>query len=395
MGKSLFVSDSPIADPALDRLGRFPFAKTIAASISSRQDPKSIVLGVHGAWGDGKSSVINFIERELKDSTDVICIRFNPWHFSDSDHLIRNFFNTLTSALSKSLSTKKGKIEGLLHYYISILSPESFPSGSLSKMSSAEREKESRSLSSFELDEVRKQIDNLLTDGKKRVVFLMDDVDRLDKNGLQTIFKLVSLIADFDYTTYVLAFDDTIVSEAFEDKYPSRHRESGQRFLEKLVQVPLHLPTVDKLPLRQLCFKSAKEVLKEYKIKMTDEQVQTYVKHFKDGVEVRLKNPRMVNRYKNALTFSLPILKGEVNPVDLMLIEGIRVFYPKLYEVVRDNPDLFLDPKFDSFDQDDKTIRYFNRIIDKGLEEFTYEESEAAKELLKVLFPRLNDVLGV
>jgi predicted KAP-like P-loop ATPase len=371
-----------------------PFAKWIAGSISTRRDPKSIVLGVYGAWGDGKSTVINFIEKELKESTDVICIRFNPWNFSDSGHLIRNFFNTLTNALNKSISTKKEKIKRLLQDYASILSPESLSLGSLSKLSPAESDNKKGSLSSLDLDEVRNQIDQLLIDEKKRVVILMDDVDRLDKNGLQTIFKLVKLTADFENTTYVLAFDDTIVSEAFEDKYPSRHKESGQRFLEKLVQVPLHLPTADKMSLRQLCFKSAKEVLKEYKIKMTDEQVQTFVKHFKDGVEVRLKNPRMVNRYKNALSFSLPILKDEVNPVDLMLIEGIRVFYPKLYEVVRDNPDLFLDPKYDTFDQDDKTSRFFTRKIDKGLEEFTYEESEAAKELLKVLFPRLNDVLG-
>jgi hypothetical protein len=40
--------------------------------------------------------------------------------------------------------------------------------------------------------------------------------------------------------------------------------------------------------------------------------------------------------------FALPLLKGEVHPVDQTLLEGIRVFYPRLYMIIRDNPDMFL-----------------------------------------------------
>ena len=68
----------------------------------------------------------------------------------------------------------------------------------------------------------------------------------------------------------------------------------------------------------------------------------TFGRHFVDGLEPRLTTPRLGKLYANALTFALPLLKGEVDIVDLMLIEGIRIFYPNLYAEIRGNPDLFL-----------------------------------------------------
>jgi len=102
----------------------------------------------------------------------------------------------------------------------------------------------------------------------------------------------------------------------------------------------------------------------------------------------------MAKRYANALVFSLPILKGEVNPVDLMLIEGTRVFYPRLYDVVRSNPEVFLGSLLDRHPNIERAKQRGIEIINKGLEGLTSDESEAAKRLLLVLFPRLGGILG-
>ena len=39
----------------------------------------------------------------------------------------------------------------------------------------------------------------------KRVIVLVDDIDRLDRREIQAIFMLVKLSASFDFTSYVLA----------------------------------------------------------------------------------------------------------------------------------------------------------------------------------------------
>jgi len=200
-----YIADSPITDPALDRFGRWPFAQRVAQTIASRRDPSSIVVAVYGAWGEGKTTVLNFIENALGEFQDVICIRFNPWRFGDEPDLLRNFFQTLADALGRSISARKEEIGKLFRDYAIVLAPfHPAVAESLREIG--------RTLSSVELDELKSRIEKLLGDERKRVVVLMDDIDRLDKAEIQAIFRLVKLSADFEYTAYVLAFDEDMVA---------------------------------------------------------------------------------------------------------------------------------------------------------------------------------------
>ena len=105
-----YASDAPIKLQSEDRFRRYPFAKRIAETIVARPDPSSIVVGIYGAWGEGKTSVLNFIESDLLDIETVVCVRFNPWRFKDEATLLLNYFGTLADALGRSISSKKEKI---------------------------------------------------------------------------------------------------------------------------------------------------------------------------------------------------------------------------------------------------------------------------------------------
>ena len=118
-----YISDAPVSDPVSeDKLNRWLFAQRIAQTIASRKDPNSIVIGIYGVWGEGKSSILNFVERELNESSHVIVVRFNPWLFTDEVHLLQSFFKTLADALGKSISSKKVEIGKILQKYGTILS---------------------------------------------------------------------------------------------------------------------------------------------------------------------------------------------------------------------------------------------------------------------------------
>jgi len=140
------------------------------------------------------------------------------------------------------------------------------------------------------------------------------------------------LSAGFENISYVLAFDDEIVANALGEKYGAGGVGAGRDFLEKIVQAPLHLPPADRLALRQVLFEGIDATLSQVELTLAQDNAKDFVRSFQDGLEIRLKTPRQANRYANALAFGIPILKGEVHPVDQMLIEGMRVFYPALYE---------------------------------------------------------------
>lgn len=391
--KQTFMPDAPIAEPSLDLFKRWPFAQRLAQIISSRTDPSSIVIGIYGAWGEGKTTVLNFIEYELKKSEAIICVKFNPWRFTNETVLIMSFFQTLAEALDRKLSSPKERIGEVVNKYAGLVAPLSLNLPGIGFSPGQSIAELGKQLSSVDTEKLRVRIQDMLKEEGKRVVVFMDDIDRLDKTEIQAVFKLVKLTADFNQVAYVMAFDDKMVAAALQEQYASATGDAGRYFLEKIIQVPLSLPQADQISLRQLCFQGVDQALNDAQVSLSESQAQDFVRHFVDGIEIRLKNPRMCKRYANALTFAMPILKGEVNVVDLLLIEGIRVFYPDLYETIKQNPNIFSGSLSER--QDTKLIKEKTEaVLEKALELYSGEEKRRAKELIQELFPKLKGIFG-
>lgn len=387
-----YSSDQPITSKEHDRFGRWPFAERIADTIAKRSDPSSLVIGLFGAWGDGKTSTLRMMEQALRRYSHVVVISFNPWHFGSEQQLLMGFFHSLSDALGRSLSSRKEAIGEALKKYGSVLSIASVPVPGVQLGVRDAATGLGEALSSVELDDLRARVEGFLKESGTRVVVLIDDIDRLDRTEIHAIFKLVKLSASFEHTSYVLAFDDGMVAAALGDKYGEGGHAAGRSFLEKIIQVPLHLPPADVIELRKLTFDGANAALSLSGVALTEDQVQAFIRHFVDGIEPQLQTPRQAKLYGNALAFALPLLKGEAHPVDLMLIEGIRVFYPKLYGVIRDNPDLFLKAA-------DKNVRHdqhrqrISKLIDDSLEDSGVIDKERdRRRLVEVLFPRIGNV---
>jgi hypothetical protein len=384
-----YLSDQPIEGAAQDRFNRAPFARRIADTIAKRTDPSSIVIGLFAPWGDGKTSVLEMMQESLDGCEHVIAIRFNPWHFGSEELVLRAFFATLADALGKKLPNFKEKAGALL-------SIASVSLGGVVEINPGEAAKGfGDSLSSVGLEELKARIEALLAESGKRVVVLIDDIDRLDRDETHSIFKLVKLSASFKHTCYVLAFDDDVVSAALGQRYGAGSVEAGRSFLEKIIQVPLHLPPADKISLRELTFEGVNAALKQADISIKQERVDAFVRHFVDGLEPKLETPRLAKLYTNALTFSLPLLKGEVDIADLMLIEGIRVFYPKLYAAIRANPDLFLQGEQERrrHGLDRGTSSALDELLESCIPNSTKANQVQVKDrLLKPLFPRTGNM---
>lgn len=379
-----YRTDAPISDPRLDVFDREPFARRIADTIGERKDPSSLVVGIYGPWGDGKTTVLNFIRGRLKDYPSIICVLFNPWRMEGEQALLQGFFATLAEVLDKELTTSSEKLGDVLKKYGALLkvAPGGWGDAAIGA---------GTALSAVSLDELRNRISGMLRDAGKRVVVIMDDIDRLDREEIQAIFRLVKLTGDFENTAYVLAFDEEMVASAVGEKYASSSGhayEAGVNFLEKIVQVPLHLPPPSPDALRRYCFELVDEALRESSTEMSQEQVNEFVRHFIDGIQIRLKTPRMAKRYANALHFALTILKGETYTPDLLLVEGLRMFYPKLYDAIRHDAEPVLRTH-----SANKANADGGKFIEAHTEGLTAAEKHAAADLVQALFPRMGSTI--
>jgi len=387
-------SDQPIKESNQDRFGRATFAKRIAQVISQREEAESIVIGLHAPWGEGKTSVLNMISQELKENENILIVNFNPWRFPDESTLLKHFFKFLAEKFDASLETKTEKISDFANKYAGALAPISLfgidAKGAVESISKAVPE--------ADLEKLKERIETVLKKSKKRIVVIMDDIDRLDKEEIQALFRLVKLSADFHNTAYILSFDVERVAEALAEKYGTGEsaKEAGMAFLEKIVQVSLPLPLVTSQNLRKMAYEELDKLLSQHKIELGKSEAGTFGYEFQQAFDSKLENPRLVKRYINRLTFLFPILQNEVNLVDLMLIEGIFVFYPKLYKIIQDNPNLFLEGGLlgeVDFEFDFEKEKRKKNLIEE-IAYFPAKEQENIKRIISKLFPKTSGVFS-
>lgn len=98
-----------------DELGRTPFAKGITRLITTSPENECLVVGIEGAWGEGKSYAIELIKREIKEHNQknrdrhVKWMVFNPWHFTDSEHLASLFLRDLAAFIEREAGLEPPK----------------------------------------------------------------------------------------------------------------------------------------------------------------------------------------------------------------------------------------------------------------------------------------------
>lgn len=394
-----FSCDRPLANRDEDRLNRAAFADRIATILAAQPEDSGVVVGVYGVWGDGKTTVLNLLRANLAGADAVVVRDFNPWRVTDSDSVFRGFFSTLTEAIGASLptwyeraKTKAGRWAICLRWITRPLGLV-FKSAETADILLARFGKVVQKGDSVRLEELRDRVVRLLRRSEKRVIILIDDIDRLDKHETHTLFRLIKACTDFPNVCYVLAFDDTAVSKAIGERYGGGGEAAGRSFLEKIVQVPLRLPVAAREDLRSLCFHRIDRALSAAGIELTESQVGEFVAAFDRGVSIRLTTPREANRFGNGLVFVLPPLVGETNPVDHLLVEALRAFYPELYEVVRENHTAFcgVEERYPGAEaQEAPGVELLEPILNT----MARDHAVAAKALIVTLFPRLSGAYG-
>ncbi len=204
----MILPDYPIEKADQDQLKRFPLAKKVAEMISDFSGKESFVIGIEGKWGAGKTSFINLVLTQL-DPDNIVYFTFNPWNFSDESSLLRDFFIKLSSAVEKITGKNTGKrmkeYAGKLSEVDLGISYEGFSINPLKLLKFWSPD--------TSVGIIRKELDTALSSIEKKIVVVIDDIDRLDKKETKLILKLVKLTADFPKTIFVLAYDRNRVED--------------------------------------------------------------------------------------------------------------------------------------------------------------------------------------
>ncbi|MBD1398802.1 hypothetical protein H9Q13_16640 [Pontibacter sp. JH31] len=383
-------SDKSVSQKTEDAFQRYSFAERISNLISSYQKEDSFVIGMYGKWGEGKSSVLNFIQIELADKDDIIVVNFNPWLFSGEAQLLLSFFQVLAASLDKKLKSKKEQLGEMLRDYAGALGVV----GTFVGLPNGKDifEAVGKKLTGKSVDDYKSTISKALADSGKKVLVVIDDIDRLSIDEVQTIFKLIKIAADFKNTIYLLSFDDELVASSLDPKYAM----GGRDYLEKIVQLPLKLPKAQQFAIKRYTLKVLNDVVSAYDVKLEEDEVHRFVEFLDKMLLPSIQNPRVATRFANSIYFAVPLLKGEVNMVDLLILEGIKVIHPSLYDFIRSNHSLLTqsyESGFGDYRESQSKKEAAKGKITAHLKAMNYSVEETLPMLQK-LFPQLKSVFG-
>ncbi|MDR1555030.1 MAG: KAP family NTPase [Campylobacteraceae bacterium] len=363
--------DEPIRQDEEDILGFKNISGKIADAIKAfPSGKKTFTIAIEGEWGSGKTSLANLIENKIKD--DVILVHFNPWMVDNFEQLTKYFFAELVKEIARcNFGTKFQKeILSDMKKFVEFVASTGFGID-LSKY-----------IKEKTLYKLKETINGYLHEIDKKIVIIIDDIDRLTDKETETLFRLIKGIADFDNIIYILLYDKQIVANSLE-KFKN---EKGEKYLDKIVQYSISVPKPFDGQLVQELDKKIEQIFKKIE---QDKKKYIFTKYDEYRWDVvnkdkYIKSLRDLNKIIAIMSFEYPVICEDVNFVDYFIISLIKLNDITLYNSIKNHPESYFIFKKHALESIEDAERKF-------LENFEKEDKPLShKELLEVIFPILS-----
>lgn len=328
---------SDIASGKEDLLGRKSFSLEIATGLISYADKSTdpITISITGDWGSGKTTLLQYIVENLQVAKEKYkIIEFNPWMFYKNESIRDAFLIQLALAL-KDYETSATQVSKKILGFVKAFRWVKYVNATAGNVQDGVENFIEQVSQDDNISVIKDEVEAILLKSNKKIVLFIDDIDRLLPDQITELFQTISLIAHFSNIIYVIAFDRKIVINALNKAF-SGH---GQDYLEKIVQVDYEVPKIRPEILFNLFTRFLQQVENHNKIKFENDVVGSlWDLH---GLKEYFNNLRDFKRYFNSLSFRLPPVTNEINHLDFLVIESIRIFdyqsYSKFYEMCKTN----------------------------------------------------------
>ncbi|MEQ4481898.1 KAP family P-loop NTPase fold protein [Cohnella silvisoli] len=226
-----FMSDKEGQSKNDDAFEFFEIAKRFAGRVYNQGSPESLVFGIDAPWGTGKSTFINLCREhwraDFKDK--VIVYRFDPLRFENSDKLLDKFVDGLLKVIKDNFYAPE--LESLVAKYAKLLSDSKLTISILGFRFGVPFDKSSIDRTFEGLDEVLRRVD-------KKIVIVVDDLDRLSFSSIKEILFVIKKSFILPNISYVLCYDTENITALEHQKLDS---EKIIEFLEKFINIKMSL----------------------------------------------------------------------------------------------------------------------------------------------------------
>lgn len=243
-------NDNPTSS---DLLGVSGLIDTVVqALLAPELDP--VTVAIQSPWGGGKSSALQMIANRLCEDHSVIVLRADPWEYEHVADMRAALITQVLTALETAAKDNAGvskKIRGLLTRIAwsqvavtlgTAVITQTVDAKALVEAFTPQQGEAPRGMAGFR-EEFGKAMDALSE--THRVVVLVDDLDRCLPDTVVAVLEAIKVFLSVPKMTFVLAAEEELIRSAIE-KHTERGTDFANRYLEKIVQVPVSLPRLTK-----------------------------------------------------------------------------------------------------------------------------------------------------
>ena len=411
------------------------YANRIACVLSELSLREGRVFAIRGGWGFGKSSLKYLVIEQLQARNDgAVWLDFNPWQWGDGNAITRALFGQIADRLGGDHSQAAIARAEDLRRYGAILSGASAP---LKKVSEDSQKISSiltnvsvisvassigfnlpaaakvgfvlaglsiatsligrllnhlgRDRSGEPLDKIRKALEVRLRELKQPLIVFVDDIDRLEPEQIRVLLRQVKANANLPNMVFVLLFQPSIVERALD----SVANNNGRAFLEKIVQVNFDLPVVPPHMVQQIFGELLTPLALRYATEQNGFTSARWGNALVGCIQPHLRNMRDAHRLLSSIALHLPLHASgdllEVNIIDFLVLETLRVFEPDLHEALFREKSLVLQERGSQGNGRDASVKEEMQSL---LAIVPKERRGLAQNTVKLLFPTVEWAMG-
>ncbi|HAS1009864.1 KAP family P-loop NTPase fold protein [Enterobacter hormaechei] len=349
--------DKSVTHPDEDRYGFRHVATQLAKSVRAIGREGSAVIGIEGAWGSGKTSLLNMLRIALDEQKEAgtFVLNISPWLDGSGTSLVESLLIPVAGIIAaeeekrmsevalRQLKRRKGltaTADKILRYtqatarnLVPVAEAAALigaPNASKALKALASVQSGTTPLSSSDL---RSEIAEKIAELDLSFIILLDDLDRLEPVQAVEVIRLVKSVADFPRFRYLLCYDKDVLAQAI---CRGLGVEDGRLYLQKIVQIAFSLPRPETFVLRREFFEGATELYTHENGFPPDAVLLQDLDLVTDIYGATLRTPREVQLALNALRFRYPGIRDYVYLPDLCLLQLIRTTNPALYDWVEE-----------------------------------------------------------
>lgn len=352
------------SDVEYDLLHRKQIIDQLYYTIVNSYPSKSFTIGLNGKWGSGKTTIVNNVIEELKKNNEInnyVIVQLDPWKYDNEKAMLEDFLNQILDKVNFHTFTSNNRI--LTQEVVNSIFGSDF------KFISKLFINELQTLhSNLHIEDV---VNDYLLNNHKKMLIIIDNLDRIDADIALFLIKCLDSVLKFKNTINILLYDESIINEILKKKF-----HFNEKYMEKLVQLKIDVPLVNKNTIDSIRKQSIKHLLYDGK------QVLDFV----NGKIYEFDSLRELKRFLNLIISMTICTRNQLNKSDKAILSYIQLKCPSLYYEIWNNKEFFI--LYDRGEKlkkvtDDEIRKYYNEICSK-------EEYKPFVVYLEKLFPQIK-----